>query len=395
MKLGKWVRVALVAAPFLTGCGDFWQAPSSSSSTTCTTDCSTATSGDFYILNSGTTPQILGESITSGTTLTALSGSPWTAESTPYAMGMSPSGNYLYVSTIAGVYVYPVTSGSLGTAVQVSQDVAALAIQVDTSGTWLIEALQATSGVTLAAVPLNSSTGADNGTELTQSYSVANGSVQNGKMAISPDDKYVFVALGAGGTIVVPFNASATGTTNPFDATGTVVKVANTNAEALSVAVDPSGDLFYIGETNADSAGTSGALFAYLYSSLGGASLTAATGSPIASGGLAPNAILPTSSGYVYVANGQGTGTAGNISSFAVTSSGSTYSIAAGSTITTGVGTQPYALAEDSSSTFVIAINSLGNPYLSWYTFDSTTPGKLDAQSTANTGSSPVAIVAP
>jgi 6-phosphogluconolactonase len=392
MRLGKWVRVALAAAPFLAGCGNFWQAPGSTGGSSCETDCSTATSGDFYILDSGTTPEVVGASIVSGT-LTALSGSPWTAASTPYAMAMAPSGNYLYVSTIAGVYVYPVTSGTLGTAVQVSEDVAALAIQVDTSGTWLIEALQATGGVTLAAVPLSASSGGDNGAEQTVSYTVANGSVQNGKIAISPDDKTIFVALGAGGTLIAPFNASASGGANPFSTSGRVVNVANSDSEALSVAVDASGTLFYIGETNANSAGTSGALFAYLYSSLANASLTAATGSPIASGGLAPSAILPTSSGYVYVANGEGTGATGNISSFAVTSSGSTYTIAAGSTIAAGI--QPYALATDSSGTFLLAINSLGNPYFSWYTFDSTTPGKLDAQSTANTGSSPLAIVAP
>ncbi len=362
----------------------------SSSSGSCSSTANA--SGDFYILNAGTTPQILGESIASGA-LSALSGSPWTAESTPYAMALAPSGNYLYVSTIAGVYVYPINSGVLGTAVQVSQDVAALAIQVDTSGTWLIEAIQATGGVTLAAVPLSSSSGGDNGAEQTASYSVANAAVQNGKMAISPDDKNIFVALGSGGTVVVPFNASASGGANPFASTGTVVNVPNSDSEALSVAVDPSGSLFYIGETNANSAGNSGALFAYLYSSLGGASLTAASGSPISSGGLAPNAILPTTSGYVYVANGAGTSSAGNISSFSVTSSGSSYTIASGSTI--AAGTQPYGLAEDSTSSYLLAINSLGNPYFSWYTFDSTTPGKLDAQSTANTGSSPVAIVAP
>jgi len=392
MRLGKWAQLVLAMAPFLAGCGDFWQNPYTSSSSTCTTNCSTATSGDFYILNAGTTPQVVGESIVSGK-LTAISGSPWTAASTPYAMALSPSGNYLYVSTIAGVYVYPITSGALGTAVQVSQDVAALAIQVDTSGTWLVEALQATGGVTLAAVPLSSSSGGDNGSELTASYTVANASIQNGKMAISPDDNNIFVALGSGGTIIVPFNAGASGGANPFASTGKVVAAANSDSEALSVAVDPSGSLFYIGETNADAAGTSGALFAYLYSSLSNASLTAATGSSIASGGTAPNAILPTSSGYVYVADGQGVSQAGNITSFAVTSSGSTYSIAAGSTI--AAGTQPYALAEDSSSTFLLVVNSLGNPYFAWYTFDSTTPGQLDAQSTANTGSSPLAIVAP
>jgi len=123
-----------------------------------------------------------------------------------------------------------------------------------------------------------------------------------------------------------------------------------------------------------------------------GGTLTQATGSPIASGGLAPNFILPISSGdYVYVANGQGTSSAGNVAEFTVSGS-STYTIAAGSTSASG--TQPYGLAEDSTGNFVLAVSSLGSPYFNAYTFDTTTAGKLDSQITANTGSAPIAIVA-
>jgi len=393
MKIGRWARLLLVAAPLLAGCGDFWQAPggSGSGSGGCTTNCTTASSGNFYILNAGTTPQVVGESIVSGT-LTALSGSPWSVSAAPYAMAMSPNGDLLFVSTTAGVYVYPITAGKLGTAVQVSTDSAALALQVDSTGSWLIEALEATGGVTLASIPINPTTGAENGTEPTPAfYTVTSASVQQNKIAISPDNKNVFVALGTGGTIVVPFTAGATGGSSPFGATGTDIAVVKSGGSALSVAVDPTNRLFYIGETLANSGGTSGGLRAFVYSSLGG-TLTQATGSPIASGGLAPNFILPISSGdYVYVANGQGTSSAGNVAEFTVSGS-STYTIAAGSTSATG--TQPYGLAEDSTGNFVLAISSLGSPYFNAYTFDTTTAGKLDSQITANTGSAPIAIVA-
>ena len=103
MKVGGWACLLLAAAPFVAGCGDFWQPPNKTKTTTCTTNCS-ASSGDFYLLNAGATPQIVGESIVSGT-LTALSGSP-TDLSTgviPTAMAIAPNGNFLVVSTSGGI----------------------------------------------------------------------------------------------------------------------------------------------------------------------------------------------------------------------------------------------------------------------------------------------------
>lgn len=95
MKIGTWAKVLLAAAPLLAGCGNFWQAPGSSGGGGgggCTTDCTKATSGNFYILNSPTagSPTIAGESIITGT-LTAISGSPWAVETTPYAIAMVPT----------------------------------------------------------------------------------------------------------------------------------------------------------------------------------------------------------------------------------------------------------------------------------------------------------------
>lgn len=381
----------MAVVPFACGCAGFWDPPAGSSSGGCSTNCTTASSGNFYILNSGTSPGIVGESIVSGK-LTSISGSPWTVPSTPYAMALSPSGNYLYVSSIAGVYVYPISGGALGNYAQVSQDVTALAIQVDNSGAWLIEALGTNGGVTMAAVPLNTSTGASTGAEQTVTYTISNAAVQSGKIAMSADNKFVFVALGAGGAIAVPFSAGVSSGGNPIGNTAFTIPVVNSAGSTLSVAADPGNRLFYVGESLANSAGTSGGLLAYNYSTLGG-TLTQASGSPIATGGLAPNTILTNGSGsYVYVGSGAGTGTAGMIASFAVTASGTNYTIAAGSSTTAGI--QPFSLAIDSSGTFLLGVNSLGGPYFSSYTFDATTAGKLDVQILANTGASPQAIVA-
>ena len=396
MRIGTWARLLLAATPLVAGCGNFWQAPSTgggSGGGSCTTNCTTGTSGNFYILNNGTTPQVIGEVIESGS-LKTISGSPWTLPNTPYAMSIAPTGGFLTVSTLSGVVSYPISSGVLGTAVTASGDLDAAAIQVDKTGTWLVEAKPGTNGMELAAVPISSSTGAGTSAEYPISIAITNAAVK--QLVISPDNSNIFVALGQGGTIVVPFNAKAATGSSPLGTSYIRIPAVNATSSALSVAVDPDTTprLFYIGETNADSTGASGALRAFVYSTLGSASgLTQATGSPIASGGLAPNFVLPDTSGdYVYVANGAGASTAGNIAGFTLTVSGSSYTLTSDTTVQVGV--QPLWLAEDSSSTFVFEVGSLGSPYFDSFTFDTTTAGQLDSQITSSTSATPIAIVA-
>jgi 6-phosphogluconolactonase len=393
MRRGKWLRFWLAAAPFVAGCAGFWNAPTTTTSSGCTTDCTTSSSGDFYILSAGTTPEIAGEVINSGT-LTAISGSPFSLSTlgTPYAMALDGS-SFLYVSTTAGVYVFPITNGALGSGTAVDQNtLTALAIGID--GNWLVEAVQSGTGVvTFNAVPLNPSTGGNNGSVLVANFqATANSpSVMPGQMVVSPDGKDIFVALGTGGVVIIPFNSSAAATANPFGSAGFITAVQNSTSSALSVAVDPNENLYYVGETNANSAANSGAILAYLYSSIG-AKPVLATSASVATGGLSPSFILPASAGAeLYVANGQGTGTVGNIASFSVSGSDTTWTITAGPTI--AAGTQPISLAIDSTDTFLLAANSVGNPGLSTYTFG-TTPGSLTVQITADTGPSPLQILA-
>lgn len=406
MKYPRWARLLFVAVPLLilslcvlsaTGCGDFWQAPASTTTTsTCTTNCTTATSGNFYILNASTTPQIAGDSIVNGT-LTPITGSPWALEGTPYSMAIAPNGSFLVVGTTSGVFAFPITAGVLGTAVLVSSD-QAYGVQVDATSAWLLEAIPGTAGVSIGAVPINSSTGAGNGTEQTVSFTITTAALQPNRMVISGDNANIFVALGAGGTIVVPFNAAVTSGGNPLSTKGTTIPVTTTGGSALSVGVDAgtAPSLFYIGEVLGDSAGTSGGLRVFNYSSLGSTTLTQATGSPIASGGLSPSFILPATSGdYVYVANGTGPSTAGNITGFTITSTGTTtltYTVATDTS--TAAGVLPLGMAEDSSSQFVFEVGSLGSPYFDSYTFDTTTLGQLDSQIESTTSTGSIAIVA-
>jgi hypothetical protein len=347
-----------------------------------------STSGNFYILNSSasSSSSIAGFYISSGT-LNAITGSSVTVNGTGYAVAMAPNGKFLCVSSTSGVYAYPISSsGALGTAVQVSTDLA-YALQIDSTDSWLVEAIPATGGVTFGAVPINSTTGASTGIEVTATFAVTNAAVQPGRMVISPDNSNIFLALGAGGTIVVPFSSSSP---LPSTINAKTIAVATTGGSALSVAVDPNSTprLFYIGETLAGTGGTTGGLRAFTYASLSASSLVQASGSPIASGGLAPTYILPVASpGYVYVANG-----AGNITGFEVTGSGSSYTISTGSTVSAGA--QPAGMALDSTGSYVFEVGSSGSPYFDAYTFDVTTTGQLDSQVTSTAAATSIAIVA-
>jgi hypothetical protein len=223
----------------------------------------------------------------------------------------------------------------------------------------------------------------DTGTE--QTLALPASTIQ--QLALSPANSttpFVFIAMGSGGTAIIPFTAT---NTNPFGGVSrTAVK--GTNGGANTIGVDPSNRLLYIGETVATTGTQTGGLRVFTV----GTTLTELSGSPYTTGGTGPSAILPTAD-YVYVANKAVGGSAtGNVTGYAITATGSVYSLTLVNTIAAGDAT--IGLAEDSTSTFLLALNSGGNPDLSTYTFDTTTAGKLDASITAATGTDPVQAVA-
>jgi 6-phosphogluconolactonase (cycloisomerase 2 family) len=359
MKIGRWAQILLVAAPLLAGCGNFWKAPSGSSGGGTST--TTLTSGYFYILDAATS-QIISYYVKAGT-LTQVG--TRTVPSTPIALAVAPNNNYLCVSTFGGIYTYTLSSGVLSTSwINVSSDPAVAMVIDPASSSWIIE----TSGQgTLYAVSVNSSTG-EVGTGGTKNVALTGGTIH--QLAISPDDGYVFVAADSNGTAAFDFNSS----------TGSLgsAAYATISGTAYSVAVDPSQRLLYIGQTN--TVNSSGGLRAFTIGTSG--VLSEISGSPIASGGTNPYAILPESAGStVYVANWNAT-SSGVITGFTVTASGSSYTLTKLSA-TTSTGSQPLALAEDSSGQFVFAINT-GTPYLDIFTFDSTTTTTLDSSITSS-----------
>lgn len=401
MKKGTWARLLpalfMVLMPFLDGCGDFWQAPSGTGGGGGTTP-TTLSSGVFYVLNQ-TTEQIVAYQINSGSLTTV--GTPSQLTAAPTAIAVAPGNGFLYVSTVAGIFLYTIDSstgaltiGNNGAAI--SGDLA-LAMVVDTTGSWLIDAEPAASsgGVIVNAISITSSGTLNSTNEQQRSYTLANSSVQ--QMALSGDDANIFVAAGTGGTLVIPFNSA---NTNPLSSTASIIATTVSGASSLSVAVDPGSSprLFYVGETEASS--SSGGLRAFNYSSLGTGTITEIAGSPYSAGGtsaLAPHAILPDASGsYVYVASWTGETTDGVLQGFNIASntSGSTttYTLSSISTVSTGL--EPSGLAEDSLGNFVLAVSSGGSYDLQAYIFDTTTAGKLDDSINSTTGTDPTGAVA-
>jgi hypothetical protein len=212
------------------------------------------------------------------------------------------------------------------------------------------------------------------------------------QIAMSPDNTFVFVAMGAGGTATIPFNPN---NANPFGRVSTI-PVKSTGGGALSVAVDPitstttTPRLLYIGETAALSGTNTGGLRVFNFSDF-----QEISGSPFATDGLAPVSILPFSTGdFVYVLNRQVSGnTTGIVKGFTISSANSALTLTPLSS-TFSVGNLSRAMVEDNSGAFVFAVNFGGTPDLKGYTIDATTAGALDPVISAATGTDPVQAVA-
>jgi hypothetical protein len=412
MKIGKWARLLLLAAPVLAGCKGFWDAPATGT----TGGSTTLTSGIFYVLNQSTA-QIAAYSVVTGT-LTAVTGSPYTLPAAPYSIAVAPNGAFLYVGTAQGIYLYTIGTGGTLTLANSSANVfgdnTPYALTMDTTSSWLLDASTGGGlGGVLYAIPVSSTTGLPTASATSAVPQLALNSITAPQgITVSADNKYILVALGSNGSAIVPFTSTNQTTPMPSAiAKSEVIGVKGSGGASVSVAFDPQLRLFYVGEVAATTGTYTGGLRAFNYSSLatiGTTAPTELTGSPYSSGGLAPYSILPTpyttgtnAGAYIYVANRTVTAgnTTGNISGFALTTTGtSTYSLTALSTTAT-TGALPTSLAQDSTGAFIFVADSgagtaAGNPDLEGYNFDSTTASKLDSVISSTTGTDPVGAIA-
>ena len=356
--------------------------------TTSSGTCSSASgaSGVFFVLNQST-DQIAAITIASAATTVTLYPLP----ARPLAMAVAPNGNFLYVSTGFGIYLFTINSGvlTLGNGGSVISQDPASTMQVDSTNSWLVDAITGTNE--LFAIAINSNTGElTNNTE--QAFPGGLSSTTPTQLVISPGDNntctscYVFVALGNGGvannnagTELINFNPA---NANPFGVSY-ITHLENAQSGDNTVAVDPSNRLLYIGESAAVSGTQTGGLRVFTIASNGA---TEISGSPYPSGGTGPSSILPSADGnYVYVANQSvSSSSTDNVASYSVSTSALT-SIA---TATTDLPTGPISVAEDSTGGYLMAVDYNGDPNFQVFTMSSgTLTSVLTGASGTNTDS--------
>jgi 6-phosphogluconolactonase len=346
--------------------------------------------GDYlYVANGGDT-YIAGFGVGSSSALSVLNNSPYNNGVAALCLALTPSNAYLYAGTSNGIYAYAINSdGSLtvqNSGSPVAQDVIATALQVDSTGNYLLAAgiASSTTAQAVGIYQINTSTAALTalgGSPLalyTGNGSSPTLSVPTG-MLITPNNSFVYVSLGTLGVQVLTLGSGGALSTGSSPAI-LLPSSKSTSPSDYGLASDPNSHFLFLGELNTGlrvlSIGTGGAL-------------NEISGSPYAVGTGPTGVIVDPTGAYVYVAN-KGSN---NISGFNLNASSGQLTVISGSPFASG-GQMPIALATDSSKAYLAVINSgsngsSGNNDLQLFTYSSTTPGALTAGSTASTGTDP------
>src|ERR1700678_3302381 len=352
------------------------------------TDCTTT--GDYLYVGNGNNTNIAGFSVGTTGALSVLNGSPYNNGVAGLALAITPTNTFMYVATTNGIYCYLINSdGSItvqNSGSAVAEDVVATAMQVDSTGNYL---LAAGVGISLAAqaigiYQINTSTGlltALTGSPLALYTGKASTAtvVQPTAMLITPNNSYVYVSLQALGVQVLTLGtggALSTGTTPTFLPP---LSTSTTPAD-YGLASDPNSKFLFVCELNTGlrvlSIGSNG-------------TLNEITGSPYATGTGPTGVVLDPTGSYVYVAN-KGSN---NISAFTLTLASGKLAVVSGSPFSSG-GQLPIGFVNDNTHTYLAVINSgsngsSGNSDLQLFKFDATVDGKLDPIATATTGTDP------
>lgn len=366
----RWVALAgcgvfLVMA----GCGQFFPPLSS------TTGTSGSNSGDYLYVGNLEGDTIGGFSIASST-LTSLSGSPFSASIAPTALAVTPSNSYLYASSgdatgVGEIWVYPINNnGTLGSG-SLAGSVGPAALAADTTGDWLI-GVDPVYGDAYV-LQIDTSTGAV--TQLTSSTVTLPNCTQttmaglNPGLAITSSDDYVYASCGTAGIYALSFDS----TSGALGYVGQLPGPSNGGADSgLAIATSGSTTYLLAAETV-----TNGVRIFSINSSTGQFSQV---GSAVSTGSGPDSVLVDYTDTYVYVANRA----ANTISGFTLGSSGTLTAIS-GSPFSTG--SLPAALVEDNSHTYIAAVCYGGNSDLETYTIG--TGGALTSFKNSATGTDP------
>ena len=393
----RWVLIGLaMALPSLTGCSGFFPAvpiapPNPSGNTgnsVYVANLTTSSIASFAIV--AATPAVPATPTAPATpaipaSLTSLSNPPLSAGYQPLSMAVTPNNAFLYVGGVSGIYLYLINpNGSLSTPTAGANQAVAYAasLTISPDGRWLI-ALDGTTQQ-LDIFQINSSTGGLTSVVPNQNqlptYSVQSGVWQPTSVRISPDGTLIFAALGTGGDVVFTFNTL----------TGQAVDVqylstGNKQTSDFGLAIDPNTAYLYIARS-----GVNGGVAVFSIGS--GGLLTPVKGSPFAAGNGTYSLVLDPTGAYLYAANR----TDSTISGFTIVSASATAPLTltplSGSPYATGATVQ--SLGIDSTGKYLLAAAPGGNPDLTLYSFDASTPGKLDKAATAVSDTNPAGAIA-
>jgi 6-phosphogluconolactonase (cycloisomerase 2 family) len=357
----------------LVGCGNFFVPPDSSSggggggggTSTSRVYVMNATAG-----SNTTTGSIAGFTIANGA-LTPVPNSPMAVQFQPLAAVVSPNNSFLYVAGPSSINVYAINSDGSLSALSNGVVISVASLDISPDGQWLFGLdlqqsnldefqIDASSGGLSALTP--------------QPLPVLAGTNVPQMVKVSPTGNLVFCALGTGGDRV--FTLDTTSGTLTYANQALQLNSASTSDNAL--ATDSTGTYLYIARS-----GTNGGIAVYTIG--GGGVLTAIGGSPFAAGNRPFSIALDKTGKYLYAANR----TDGTISGYTI-GAGSALTAISGFPITSGQ--QVNSLGADSSGTYLLAGANGGNPDLSMYSFDATTPGKLDLATSTATDTDPTNI---
>ena len=350
----------------LTGCANFFTPNTTSGGNSGNTGTITGAGANAAYVMNATTTSAYGFTISSAglaNVSTSLS-----LGYVPLAAVVTRAGGFLYVAGSGTINAYVIAgNGSLsvpsyGSSVALAST---LALDVSPDGNWLVglDALSNQLDVWL----INS-----NGTLTTQSPAVytTSGTVVPKSVKVAPSGGYIFAALGTGGEVVFTFDTTTgVATQSQSLATG------STQTADSGIAVDPTSSYLFVARS-----GAGVGLSVYTIGSQG--LLTLVTGSPYKVGAGASSVAIDGTGKYVYVANR----TDGTISGFTLGTGGALTAIS-GSPFTAG--SLVSSLGIDSTGDYLVAASFGGSPDVALYSFDATTPGKLDAVGTAAAGTDP------
>ncbi|HET9100409.1 MAG TPA: beta-propeller fold lactonase family protein [Acidobacteriaceae bacterium] len=374
-----WIVSGLMAAIVLigtTGCSSFFMPVCQANN-----DCSssgggggTGTSSSYAYVANATLGTLVGFPVpTAG--FKTLTGSSYNIGTPPIALAATPKGTFLYVALDSGdVFLYTIgsngvlTLGNAGSPVASTLNGTGMSMTVDPTGNWLF--MVSNSIDALLEYQINASTGVL--TQVGQTSGIPLNAGSPTQICVTPNDQYVYVGLGIGGTDGFAFNSSTGALANQIHVAP--LGVASDNA----IAADNNSAYLFIGEAGkgirAFTIGTGGVP-------------KEISGSPFASQ-LGPQSIVvdPTNT-FVYVANK----TANVITGYTL-GTGGTLTPLSSSPFSTG--SQPIAMALDSTGKYLFVVNSGGSPDMQVFSFDATTAGKLDSVTSVATGADPAGAVA-